>query len=183
MSLSSLQVLRGEPFVVAVANTETPFNDQSPALRRDFKVTPIRVVKPAPTFGGAGVAAVSPADMKLLRETSQKRPRRPSDYLQLLAAVNRRAAESGRHGSETVSPGCVASYLSPDGGIETRIFGDDGAEKKIETPPYVWFGIDFTELMRTAPRWDPATGEWLDKAGEVVDPKNWWGGGLPPTEK
>jgi hypothetical protein len=134
----------------------------------------MRVVEPVPTFGGGGVAAVSPADVQLLRETSRKAPRSPGDHLQLLAAVNRGTAESGRPGSKTVSPGCVASYLSPDGGIETRVFGDDGAEKTIQAPPYLWFGVDFTEMMRTAPRWDPATRQWVDKPGAVVDPKDWW---------
>jgi hypothetical protein len=49
--------LRGEPYLVPVANTDTPLGVADPELRRDFKVQPIWVVDPVPAFGGPGVFA------------------------------------------------------------------------------------------------------------------------------
>jgi hypothetical protein len=167
--------LRNDPYVVLVANTDTPVGTVSPALTQRFKVHPLRVVAPVPIFAGGGVAAVSPADMTLLRETSEKRPRRTPDYLQLLASVNRRAASSRRRGAATVSSACVASYLSVDGGINTRHFDEKGSGSRIEEPPYLYFGLDFTDVIRNRPLWDPTTRQWRDKSGNVIDPSNWLG--------
>src|SRR3954453_3283105 len=88
--------LDGQSFLVTITNTDTPVNVSSAKLRRDFVVAPVRVLHPQRVYGGGGVLAVMPEDRDLLARVSEKRPRRPDEFLGLLAAVNRRAARSGR---------------------------------------------------------------------------------------
>jgi hypothetical protein len=89
--------------------------------------------------------------------------------VQLLASVNRRAALSRRRGAATVSSACVVSYLSADGGIDTRDFDEKGSGSRIEEPRYFYFGLDFTDVIRNRPLWDPTTRQWRDKSGNVMD--------------
>jgi hypothetical protein len=170
----------GQAFVATIANTDTPFNVDSPQLRRDFVVAPMRIIGPFRLYGGAGAFAVAPADRELLERVSEKRPRDPQEFLALLAAVNRRTAGSGRPGSQTMSAGCVASYLpsEEDGTMATEVFGDEGDVKKIAWPPYLLFGIDATEMMRTMPLPGPgkdgrAPDEWgiEEAARRAVEPR------------
>jgi hypothetical protein len=163
-------------FVATIANTTTPFGVASPTLRRDFVVAPMRIDGPFRLYGGAGGLAVSPADRELLTRASEKRPRDPEDFLGLLAAVNRRTATSRRPGSEMMSPGCVVSYLPPadDATVATKIFGDDGDEKKIPWPPFLLFGVDATELMRAMvfrPGQPPNVVDWEGAARRSVEPR------------
>jgi hypothetical protein len=140
--------LKGDAYLVAVANTDTPFGVANPPLRRDFVVQPTRLLAPQAIFGGAGVAAMGPEDRQLLSDASRRQPRRPDDYLGLLGALTRRTARSGRPESATISAGCVTSDLPPQGSGEVRVVGDGGEESTIEMPPYVLFGIDTTEMSR-----------------------------------
>jgi hypothetical protein len=152
----------GQAFLVTIANTDTPLNVSSPKLRLDFLVTPMRVLHPQRVYGGGGLLAVTPEDRDLLARASGKRPRRPEEFLGLLAAVNRRAARSGRPGSRTMSAACVGAYLPPDGGtVQVSVFGDEGNERKIESPPFLLYGFDATEMERAMPKWDPLNRRWV----------------------
>jgi hypothetical protein len=99
---------------------------------------------------GSGMYAVkrSTADSALLHRALAYRPRRPRDYVGLLAAVNRRAAP--RSGG-TVSPWCSGVYMPELGqGLEYHEFSEHG-DPQPGTPagiPCILFGIDQTDLIR-----------------------------------
>jgi hypothetical protein len=154
--------LEGQAFLVTIANTDTPLNASFAKSRREFVVAPLRVLHPQRVYGGGGAHAVTPEDRDLLAHASGKRPRRPDEFLGLLAAVNRRAARSGRRGSRTMSAGCVGAYLPPDGGtVQVSVFGDEGDERRIESPPFLLYGIDATEIERAMPKWDRTNRQWV----------------------
>jgi len=137
--------LRGEPFVVAIANTESLFGVGKPT--QQFKVHPIRVVDPVPLYAGGGALAVTRADRALLRDVCRRRPRAPADFLGLLAAVNRRAAESGHPSADLITRSCLASYLPPDGRVTTTFFDATADAKAAQWPPHLLRGVDSTELI------------------------------------
>jgi hypothetical protein len=90
----------------------------------------------------------SPSDMALPRRSFAHCPNKPSNYLGLLAAVNRRAAR-GSHG--TVSPWCSGTYMPELGqGLEGRMFSERGDPE----PPSpsglasILFGVDLTDSTR-----------------------------------
>jgi hypothetical protein len=127
-------------------------NNVDPVSRspsRQFRHGVFEVTEPALFLGGLGQRAVLDSDRDLIVQ----QPRSWRAHLELLASVNRRAAEKDRaldsNGVGCVSPWCQASYLAQDEdgahGQEFRDPADPPYELGVE---FVLAGIDFTESTR-----------------------------------
>jgi Kelch motif protein len=109
--------------------------------RDEFQVTSVR---PRTVWAKATgrPSAVTSADLKYLKRLAARTD--PKDVLNGLADVNRRAAARTGAGN-SISEGCLASYLLADGsGVEVR-YGDVGDESFI--PPIVLHGVDFASVV------------------------------------
>lgn len=97
---------------------------------------------------GSGRKAVlsSAADMELLNRAVAQRPRKPEDYLGLLAGVNRRAAKGSKG---TVSPWCSGTFM-PEIGQElvAKAFSEHSDPEPPALPgiPSIVFGVDLTDV-------------------------------------
>jgi hypothetical protein len=138
----------GRRFYFEINNFDPVTRQPRPKFERGV----IEVTEPSVFLGGSGQRAAEPEKDFVL---SQLKACPPDwrDYLALLAAVNRRAAERNKgldpKGIGTVSPWCQASYLGTDHeGVESRIFtepGDPPLEFRMEA---VIAGIDFADSMK-----------------------------------
>jgi len=96
---------------------------------------------------GRGAVLGSQSDMELLRRATTHRPRRPEDYLGLLAAINRRAAP--RSGN-TVSPWCESTFIPESGqNLQSKAFNEHGDPEPpvLHGMPTILFGVDLTGPM------------------------------------
>ncbi len=91
-------------------------------------------------------------------------PRRPMDYMKLLADVNRRVASKDK----TVSPFCYVSFINSDGRFDSAScsFTQRGESVPFEIPLIV-SGIDVTELHH---QWFPNP-KALFKGEEIAVPE------------
>lgn len=83
-----------------------------------------------------------------LRRAASHRPKKPLDYLGLLAAVNRWVAP---HSKGTVSPWCSGTFMPEIGqGLTVRLFRENGDPEPPEPAglPTIMFGLDTTDIMR-----------------------------------
>lgn len=83
-------------------------------------------------------------DFRTLRKVNELEtpPRDPEEFLDLLAAVTRRAHEAG---NKIVSPSCSTVYLPPEcDGARHKVHGDD---PDLRGPEGLLFGLDFSETM------------------------------------
>src|SRR5258708_3131869 len=79
--------------------------------KREFDFVVCEVTEPIVFIAGSGEQAVSREDRALLQAQSRIRPAKWEDHLGLLAAVNRRTANTlAKKGQKSVSPWCSASY-------------------------------------------------------------------------
>jgi hypothetical protein len=79
-----------------------------------FEVAAQHVQNPSDAFAGAlglGAQAISRKDLDLLLSLAQRKPKDHRDYMNVLAAINKRASSRDRHRS--VSPACEVLYLDP----------------------------------------------------------------------
>jgi hypothetical protein len=116
---------------------------------------------------GAGVKAISAADLDLLSRFARRRPSSPEDLDQVLADVNKRAKELGHPASETISLASATAHMGPPGPrrqpgipnqpVSTRIHYWD--EATMGVPPaggMLLSGIDLTEMLNVMAGLDPA---------------------------
>jgi hypothetical protein len=140
-------ISQGQIFAVVIANTEsrTDWRDHPP--RSAFEIGAQQVVDEALLIVTGETRAISPADWDLLNTVARRRPRRGKDFLELLAGVNRRAAEHKTYG-RYISKECCVSYMPPKvDGVVGKAFGDNVPHRMIAIP-MVFFGLDSTQLAR-----------------------------------
>jgi hypothetical protein len=77
---------------------------------------------------------------------------RPEPYSQLLADIYHRAKHSGHPAADTISEGCITSFMPPsgDGGRTVMHWGEQDPKTGPPTAPMVINGIDVTETQRVA---------------------------------
>ena len=132
-----------------ISNIEAVSN----AIRPIFECTVTEIKRPELFLAGAGRRSVAASDIDVVNKESTMKPVTWEHHLDLLAQVNRRAAERDKQldpaGVGTVSPWCHVTYLAEneDGGKgrDFRESGDPAKELSLET---VVAGIDFTDSMR-----------------------------------
>jgi hypothetical protein len=139
--------LMGVPWIVQIRNFNVAAERGVEPVDAEFHT----IAQKIPENSGAVVPwppYVNNDDLILLRAISGKRPRKPEEFSNLLAEVNRRTSNSvATQGS--VSPHCVTTYLPPSGdGMKTRDHNmPEGAP--ISAHPIMLFGIDLTEMMKS----------------------------------
>jgi hypothetical protein len=144
-------ISQGQSFAVVITNTEsrTDWSDHPP--RSTFEIGAQQVVDEALLIITGETRAISPDDWDLLNTVTRRRPRRGKDFLELLAGVNRRAAEDKTYG-RYISKECCVSYMPPRvDGVVGKAFGDNVPHRMIAIP-MVFFGLDFTQHSREAYR-------------------------------
>ena len=136
--------LAGQPWAVIISNVQ-PRRLGELAANRKFHTSARRVEdEPLLLVTGAGRRAISPQDMALLGEVVERRPRRPTDYHELLAGVNLRASCERNYG-RFVSEGCTTVYMPPEGEpVDEKGHGPKAGE--VAPSPDILFGIDLTEM-------------------------------------
>lgn len=107
---------------------------------------------------GLGAQAISEEDFKLLHTLARRKPKDHRDYMNVLAAINKRAASRDRHRS--VSPACEVLYLDPVAAMagEEVHFASHLYENGQKVPktfeggvfPVNLFGIDILSFSRAA---------------------------------
>lgn len=155
--------LGGNAWVVQIGNNQLTPDWRNLPPTSDFHTSAKRIEnQPMVVISGAR-EAVTDADIQLLGNVSQRKPRRPQDFRKLLAAVNERAAHAaGPRGP--ISSACVTAYMPPAGEpIESETHGGDGGTYR--PVPVIFRGIDLTD-------WDRVLGEMSTEffaTGKVAD--------------
>jgi hypothetical protein len=143
--------IQGHPWLVAIWNMQWP--PGSPLL--DHFRTEALSAKDEPrlvVFGQAG-DAISKDDQALLKRVTQRRPKRPEDYSQVLADVHRRAKHSKHPARDTISEQCTTTFMPPSGeGLQTKIHWTPPGKLLFPLVPQLLYGVDFTELAEVQAR-------------------------------
>jgi hypothetical protein len=169
----------GQPWVAQIRNFAVEAGvPKAPALDRFETVTKV-IDPPGQGFIFGDLKAVPAPDRAKLFALATRRPRHPSDYRGLLAAINKRASATPS-GRKTVSPHCVTSYLPPTGWPGEMGFHELDRPPVPLIVPTLLFGIDLTEMqrgfMKQAEAWrktlQPPTGAFDQSAEEAIRPKN-----------
>lgn len=98
------------PWLVLITNAQARRDWFHHPPRRKFETYVPKIDIPGYFIAGA-VDAVVPEDRVRLGQIIRRRPRRSSDYFELLANINRNAARRRR---DVISEACHVSYISPD---------------------------------------------------------------------
>jgi len=146
-------IIRGHPWTVIITNLIIESSKTGPRCKvgTRFEIAALEV-----TDANAGVAgvlitgqrdAVSAKDLRLLKRAAQRKPRKPREYEDLLAAVNSRASKHGLYG-KFISSSSLTSYMPVDGeGMQTRKHGA-GHPREPKAVPIVFRGLDLTQLSQ-----------------------------------
>jgi len=140
--------LAGRPWCIQIRNFNPRAGlSEGPIL--DHFVTVAKQVDPSGRSFIFGGTAVSDKDRCTLFGVASRKPRRPKEFRNLLAAIIRRSAatEAGRR---SISPHCVTSYVPPTGEPFESEFHDAKGANSALTIPMLLFGIDTTEMQRNA---------------------------------
>jgi len=92
-------------------------------------------------------------DLKLLSVIGTRKPRKPKDFRNLLAAMNRRASRTSV-GKNKISAACVTTYIPPAGEpAEVEFHDAAGVPSRLShrVVPTLLFGIDVSEMARVLP--------------------------------
>jgi len=113
---------------------------------------------PRRLVAGNGREAISAEDWALLDRIKNRRPKRPKDYSQVLANIHQRAKQSKHPARGWISEACSTMFMPPipaDPKMGTSLEGmthwDQSASapgKTLPEPPFVLFGLDFTDTAR-----------------------------------
>ncbi len=135
--------LGGVPWIVQIRNFQVSRAGEGP-VEREFQ-TSARKVTDGAGFVVPWPCILSMADLAKLVKISDKRPRKPSEFSDLLGEVNLRTARSYR---QLVSERCVTTYQPPSGdGLQTYVHNAPKRANPI-VPGDLLFGIDVTEIAR-----------------------------------
>jgi len=140
--------VNGTPWAVEIKNWR-PLGAFGGGIQSSFETSAIRISQPVLLGAGSGWAAVSEEDRQLLLTVSRRRPRNPQEFMKLLASVNKRAAESRKPGSRSVSSSATVVYMPPSGdSVQHQWFGPKEEEHLAPAGfSHMLFGIDVGEMM------------------------------------
>jgi len=140
----------GRPWIVEIRNF-VHTDGQRGAILDHFEMAAKEITDAGQGFVFGDPHAITRADQDKLIALATRKPRRPKEFRDLLASMNRRAAGTAS-GKKTVSVGCVTSYLPPAGEpVESEFHNEAGAPPP-PLVPVVVFGIDMTDIGRTLAR-------------------------------
>jgi hypothetical protein len=162
-------VLGGHPWLAQIRNFTPTAKSLLPAPQGSFETAATKV-------GTSVVSAFPPlvldADVKKLIQAAPKRPRKPEEFSELLASINRKVAAGPAQ--KIVSPHCVTTYVPQKGEPFTTKFHDTSGVSRSLIVPMLLFGIDTTEMMKGMMRIVPgeAPPDIDADASQAVKPQN-----------
>ena len=155
--------LQRRPWLVAIWNMQWP--PGSPPLDHFETQAVSAEEEPRLLVFGSGGDAITDDDRTLLKRITQRRPKRPEDYSQLLAAIHRRAKHSKHSKRRTISEQCTTTFMPPSGdGIQTNIHWTPPGKPLFPVVPSLLYGVDLTELSEVHAR-----EFYARKAGQPLD--------------
>lgn len=147
--------LNGHPWAMEIHNLQPSTAISGSGVQPGFNTAAEPADSPRLMVGGAGRTAVIQSDRDLLLKISKRKPRNPEQYMEVLGAVNQRAAKSGGLASASISEACTVAYLPPAGDdVKWRWFGSQ--EEEYLAPAglsQIRHGIDIHEAFE----------EWLSR--------------------
>lgn len=137
--------LNGKPWLAQIRNFSVPSPLSPGPPLPEFMTVAERVPSSGvvSTFG----ASVSSRDGKRLDRIANRRPRKPKQFMDLLASVSQATAKKL---SKTVSPHCLVTYAPPTGEPLKALFYAAGGPPSAKASPFLLFGIDITDLENHA---------------------------------
>src|SRR5882762_261271 len=142
--------LGARPWAVEIRNFEAPTPLSRGGIGPEFKTVAAEITaNPMLLVGGSGRSAIGDEDRELLDRLVTRRPKTPEDYMQLLADVNSRAAQSRMPGAWAVSRACTVVFVPPVGPSRGRVqwYGPPGERPKWSAVSHVYQGIDIGEMV------------------------------------
>ncbi len=166
--------LQGRPWAVQIRNFNLEGGLFGPVLDH-FETIAKEITGPGRGFVFGDPAAIRPQDQEKLMALAARKPRRPKEFRDLLASINRRAAQT-KSGARTVSPHCVTTYIPPAGEpFESEFYDVKGAPRPLVIPVLL-FRIDLTEMQRALlgqSNKEAAASHDIERAArDAVSPKN-----------
>ncbi len=143
--------LSGRPWAVEIRNFQAPTAISPGGIQATFETSAAEAASPMLLVGGAGAAAVNASDRELLAKISQRKPRKPEDYMRLLGEINQRAASGVGAAARTVSSSSTVVFMPPSGeGVKIEWHGPE-AERHLAPPgmSHIFHGLDFSEMTKT----------------------------------
>ncbi|SEC35721.1 hypothetical protein [Streptomyces sp. KS_5] len=142
--------LNERPWAVAITNATPPTGSSPGSIKSTFETSAMLAERSVVFAEGSGRDAIVQADRELLHRVSDRKPRRPEDFMRLLGDVSRRAAESGHPGARLVSRSCSVVFMPPSGDdVKQEWYGPE--EERALAPAgfsHMLFGIDLGEMAR-----------------------------------
>jgi hypothetical protein len=147
-------IQRRPSLAAEITNTQGPPGSR---LLDRFVVRPYPAdQEPQKLIRGTGQEAICQKDRALLERIAHQRPARLKDYSQVLADIHRRAKHSKHPASETISEGCVTTFMPPrDYGFDADCRAETAThwsapdvELALPPSPFVFLGIDYTEMSK-----------------------------------
>ncbi len=163
------------PWIAQIRNFETPAIGEMGPPTANFETIARQVNPNGEAF--AFPDCISQEEINRLALAAQREPRKTDDLFNLLAAINRKAANR----SKGISKHCVTTYLPPEGEPYKVKFHDLEGAPAAFAVPLLFFGIDLTEsdklirehLHSTKDNLQPVDEEALKKAmTNAVQAKN-----------
>jgi len=138
--------LHGRPWFVQIINHDRMVAGHPGPPQQEFGTVAVEVGESGCrcVLGDAG--AVRPVDLQTLKRVASRQPREPKEFRNLLAAINRRAAERSK--LKLISPHCITTYVPPAGHPGEGEIHGVGDEHEPVIIPTLLFGIDLTDLVR-----------------------------------
>jgi len=137
----------GQPWAAEIRNFRSATGLTPGGIQPVFETAAMHAGEPMLAVGGAGRDAILDSDRKLLARIRKRRPSRPEDYMTVLGAVSRRAAESRHPAAQTVSRSCTVVFIPPSGnGVKKEWYGpEEGRSLAPNGFSHLLFGIDLDE--------------------------------------
>jgi len=138
--------LTERPWAIQIRNFNVT-SGRPDAIVDHFDTVAKQIDGPGQGFIFGDFNAVTRQDHDKLMVAATRKPRRPRDFRNLLASINRRAAETPS-GKKTVTPHCVTTYVAPKGEPFESEFHDAAGAPAPPVVPTLLFGIDTTDIQR-----------------------------------
>jgi hypothetical protein len=146
-AISNVDIFRFQP--VDWLTGSEPVTSWSTHLRPTFDLwLPPNLGSPI-CFATGRCGAIRDNDRDVLRRISKRRPRSETDYMNVLASINRRASEHPEHGAY-ISSTCLASHMPSTGlPVTSKVYAwGQSFPDSTSVVPMLVFGIDLTEITK-----------------------------------
>lgn len=162
--------LNEKPWAIGISNIQpVPDFEDHPPLP-EFSISAVEVQEEPFILVTGTREAVGLAELRALRRTVSKRPKRPAEYRKLLANTNRKAAKHPLYG-QRISTACLTSYMPPMGASAEQEAYNWGAAlpQNVRSIPHIVRGIDSTDILQSLFSRPPVVDESGVETDDVED--------------